>query len=93
MDEDFMRKMASKDKACTTTHDHIPDDRINSHASCYPITDDMDETECRVWDLLDDEDRKMIQSDRTYYGTNYGAGFGGDTKVSFYDVLGIRQFD
>ena len=65
MDEDFMRKMASKDKACTT-HDHIPDDRINSYASWYPITDDMDETERRVWDSLDDEDRKMIQSDRTY---------------------------
>ena len=92
VDEDFMRKMATKDKACST-YDHIPQKRIDDYTSKYSITDDMDDAERRVWDSLDDEDRRMIQSDRTYYGTNYGAGFGGDTKVSFYDVLGIRQFD
>ena len=93
LDEDFMRTMASKDKACTT-HDHIPQDLIDGYASRHPITEKMDEIERRVWDSLDDEDRRMIQSDRVYYGTNYGTGCGpGDEYVTFRDVIGIRQFD
>ena len=93
MDEKFMREMASKDNACTT-NDNIPDNLINDYASKHPITDKMTEAEHRVWDSLDDEDRRMIQSDRVYYGTNYGTGNGpGDEYVSFRDVIGIRQFD
>ena len=65
MDEDFMREMATKDKACTT-HDNIPQDLIDSYASRHLITEKMDEAERRVWDSLDDEDRRMIQSDRVY---------------------------
>lgn len=88
-----MRKMATKDKACST-YDHIPQKRIDDYTSKYPITDDMDDAERLVWDSLDDEDRRMIQSDRVYYGTNYGTGCGpGDEYVSFRDVIGIRQFD
>lgn len=88
-----MRKMATKDKACST-YDHIPQKRIDDYTSKYPIADDMDDAERLVWDSLDDEDRRMIQSDRVYYGTNYGTGCGpGDEYVSFRDVIGIRQFD
>ena len=49
LDEKFMRKMASKDKACTT-HDNIPQDLIDGYASRHPITEKMDEIERRVWD-------------------------------------------
>ena len=89
MDEEFMRKMASKDHACTR-HDNISEEMIDGYASRHPVTKGMGESERRVWDSLDDEDRRMIQSDRAYYGTDDG---GGETEVSFYDVLGIRQFD
>ena len=49
----------------------------------------MGETKLLVWNSLDDADKRMIQSDCVYYGT----GCGGETEVSFYDVIGIMRFD
>lgn len=64
-----MRKMAPKDRVCTS-HDNIHQDLIDGYASRHPITAKMTEAQRRVWHSLDNENRRMIQSDRLYYGTN-----------------------
>ena len=88
MDEKTMRIMASRDYACTRTGE-VPQAVIDGYASRHPIIEGMDARERRVWDSLDDDDRRMIDSDRAFYGT----GGSRERKVSFFDVLGIRQFD
>lgn len=55
--------MAPIDHACTS-HDNIHQDLIDGYTSRLPITAKMTEAQRRVWHSLDDEDKRMIQSDR-----------------------------
>lgn len=89
MGADEMRVMASESHA-STWKGEIPDRVIDGYEERHPVTKGMTAPVREVWDSLGDADRRMIQSDRAYFGISDD---GSEEDVSFMDVIGLRHVD
>jgi hypothetical protein len=86
MDVDELTRLASSSSSCTVSGE-VDDADIDAYAKRYPIEEDLSGDELNVWNGLDDNDRKYIQSDRAFYGAKL------ESNITFHDILGIRMVD
>lgn len=85
MNEDILK--AARSESSATVENEVSDHDIDAYEKNHPILATMTDEEKKVWYHLDDIDRKMMMSDRAYYGQT------SQEVVTFHDVIGIRHFD